>query len=64
MGDTAMRLGRVRLRSSRGAKSWFVGWVTEDWMWLEEICRGASISFIVRWPAGRNRRVESGVLFS
>jgi hypothetical protein len=34
MGETAMRLGRVRLRSLRGAKRWSVGWVTGDWMWL------------------------------
>ena len=34
MGETAMRLGRVRLRSLRGAKRCSVGWVTGDWMWL------------------------------
>jgi hypothetical protein len=34
MGETAMRLGRVRLRSLRGANRWSVGWVTGDWMWL------------------------------
>jgi hypothetical protein len=34
MGETAMRLGRVRLRSLRGANRCSVGWVTGDWMWL------------------------------
>src|ERR1700724_3197693 len=29
MGETAMRLGRVRLRSLSGAKRWAVGWGTE-----------------------------------
>jgi hypothetical protein len=28
MGETVIRLGRVRLRSLRGAKRWSVGWVT------------------------------------
>jgi hypothetical protein len=37
MGETAMRLGSVRLRSLRGAKRWFVDWVTGNWMWLEVI---------------------------
>jgi len=35
MGETAMRLGRVRPRSLRGAKRWFGGWVTVGWMWVE-----------------------------
>jgi hypothetical protein len=33
----------VRLRSLRGAKRWFVGSVTGDWMWLDEIWSKGSV---------------------
>lgn len=32
MGETAMRLGRVKPRSFKGAKRWLMGSLTGDWM--------------------------------
>jgi len=56
MGETAIRLGRVRLRSLRGAKRWSVGWLILHWMWLKGFGR---TDLVCRWFFARGFR-ETG----